>query len=462
MNRIFLRVFALAMLAVAVATVAIYFAITYFFGDPFEDIARKQASGPIFLLEEYIDKAPADEWLVRLNKVREISNLSLELVPMNAALAELPADKHASLKEGEIVLDVGRKMFFRRVDRSGERYIGSDEDVLRVARLPIDIGLELKVEALRFLLVALFLLVPIALWSRSHWLELQALSRVADEFGEGKLSSRATTPEDSGIYPLAQCMNHMAERIETLLEGQKSLLHSVSHELRTPIARLGFGLELLRDTTRDDKLVKRIGSMEADLAELDALVNELLNLTRLDQQHALQRDRFTLGDLLHGVVHGVDHLFTEKRLEVRIADNLGDIGGDQRLIARAVSNLLVNAAKYANGRVAISARAADRDTLDILVEDDGPGIPADQREHVFEPFYRLDRSRDRATGGFGLGLAIVRKAVELHGGTVNIGESPLGGAAFAVRLPRGLPAAAGGNDSKSVQEARAAKADNHR
>jgi signal transduction histidine kinase len=113
------------------------------------------------------------------------------------------------------------------------------------------------------------------------------------------------------------------------------------------------------------------------------------------------------------------------------------VDGDRRLLARAVGNLLRNAQKYAAHTVALSARR-DGDLLEIVVDDDGPGIPEEERERIFEPFYRLDRSRDRATGGFGLGLSIARKAVALHGGVLAVQRSPLGGARFVITLPDGV------------------------
>jgi two-component system OmpR family sensor kinase len=143
------------------------------------------------------------------------------------------------------VLDPAHKAFFRRVDLRGERYIGSNEEAIRASSLPIDLGQALLMEVVRYVVVALALLVPIALWSRSHWQGLQMLARVADEFGAGKLSARAHMKPSDAAYPLAGRINAMAERIQGLLESQKNLLHSVSHELRTPIARLEFALELL-------------------------------------------------------------------------------------------------------------------------------------------------------------------------------------------------------------------------
>jgi len=437
MNRIFFRIVPLVLLAIAVAAFAIYFAIRHVFGDPLEDIARKQAAGPIFLLEQYIDQAPPDEWLVRLNKVREVSALTLELLPLQNVAMQMDTDRRQALQRGEVVLDIAAKAFYRRVDLNGHKYIGSDEEVLQVSRLPIDVGLELKMEAIRYAIVALCVLLPIGIWSRAHWRELLALSTVADSFGEGKLSVRATTKKSSGLYPLAQRMNQMAERIESLLGAHRSLLHSVSHELRTPITRIEFGLELMRSDAGPEAREARIRVMEDDVRELNALVNELLDLAKLDQGQGLQSQRLAPADMLRECVEKIAHACAGKQFDVSIAPDLGDAVGDRRLLARAVNNLLQNAAKYANTRIMLSASRLGSTDIEIVVEDDGPGIPPGEREQVFAPFHRLDRSRDRATGGFGLGLAIARKAVMLHGGGISVVDSPLGGARFVVRVPCG-------------------------
>lgn len=432
MNRIFFRFFMLVMLSITAATFVIYFAMSRLFGDPLDDIARRQASAQIFLIEQYVDEAPADEWLVRLNRVREVSDTRFDLVTLEAARAALPGSSLAALERGQVVLDVDNKSFYRRVDLKGERYIGSDEEVIHARDLPIDVNLALKMEAVRYVIVALALLVPIALWSRSHWQGLQKLSRVADEFGAGRLSARARMPRSASIYPLAERIDHMADRIEELLVSQKNLLHSVSHELRTPIARLEFAFELLDAKANDPALRKRIAAMEGDLRELNELVNELLGMARLDSEQALQRETVAVAHLLQAAAGALPP--GGQALSVEADGQLGTLEADPRLLGRALSNLLRNAQKYAVAAIRLSARREGGRLL-VAVEDDGPGIPDEERERIFKPFYRLDRSRDRATGGFGLGLSIARKAVQLHGGTVTVERSALGGATFVISLP---------------------------
>jgi two-component system OmpR family sensor kinase len=439
MNRLFLRVFLRffvpLMLSVAVASAIVWCAITRVFGDPVEDMARRQAAAQIFLLEQYVDKAPADEWLGRLNTVREVAGSHYDLIPLATARAGLDANSQATLMRGDVVLDLPAKSFLRRVDRDGARYVGSDEEVVRARELPIDLSVALQMEALRYFIVALVLLVPIGIWSRRHWQGLQALGRVADDFGAGKLTARARMAPSNSMYPLAERMHGMAGRIDSLLSAQTTLLHSVSHELRTPIARLSFGLALLEDGSDDPALHKRVRAMAGDVEELNSLVGELLAMTRLDGEQALVREPCALAPLLEACVAALPPLpESAVALVLDLPEDLGVIAVDPRLLSRAVGNLLGNARRYADTRVVLSASRTGA-AVTIVVEDDGPGIPVAEREQVFAPFYRLDRSRDRATGGFGLGLAIARKAVQLHGGSLVVDDGEMGGAKMVINLP---------------------------
>ena len=430
--RVFLRFFVPVMVSVAVASAIVYVVITRVFGDPVEDLARRQAAAQIFLLQQFVDQAPPDGWLARLNQVRAVSASHYDLVPLARARASLPAASQAALTRGDVVLDLAGKAFLRRVDLNGARYVGSDGDVVRARELPIDVGVALKMEALRFFIVALVLLVPMLVWSRRHWHGLQALGRVADDFGAGNLAARARMAPSSTMYPLAERMHGMAGRIDSLLTAQTSLLHSVSHELRTPIARLTFGLTLLEDASTDPAVHQRVRAMAGDVEELNALVSELLAMTRLDSSHALAREPVDLAALLRDCVAALPPLPVDVALD--LGADLGLLDADPRLLSRAVGNLLGNARRYADTAVVLRA-ARVGNGVTIAVEDDGPGIPVAEREQVFAPFYRLDRSRDRATGGFGLGLAIARKAVQLHGGSLTVEETETGGAKLVIRLP---------------------------
>jgi two-component system OmpR family sensor kinase len=168
--------------------------------------------------------------------------------------------------------------------------------------------------------------------------------------------------------------------------------------------------------------------METDVDELKALVDELLSLTQLEHAQAMHRDAFALAPLLQACTPpGTQHF------SASIAADLGELQGDPRLLARAINNLLGNAAKYAQSRITLSA-TRDDEQLRIVIEDDGPGIPAEARAQVFEPFYRLARDVDHTAGGYGLGLSIAARAIQLHGGEIAVDTSLLSGARFTIVL----------------------------
>jgi two-component system OmpR family sensor kinase len=436
MNRIFFRFFLLVMLSITLATFLVYVSISWLFGDPLEENAARQASPQIFLLEHYIDQAPVDEWLTRLNKVREVSHVKFDLISLEQALSKLPATRRIELQNGAIVIDAQSKAFFRRVDLRGDRYVGSEDDVLYARDLPIDTLLALKTEALRFVIIIFVLLVPIAFWSRAHWRELQNLSAAANAFGEGNLSTRAKVKKSASLYPLAKQINHMATRIQTLIGTQKHLLHSVSHELRTPIARLEFGMELLRQAVPDQTAELRIDAMQKDLDELNTLITELLDMAKLEQHSPQQFSPFDMIQNTQNCIRSLHQELLPYNVITTISHDACTYIGDQRLLARALNNLLLNATKYAVKDISVTLHQTLDQTIEILVEDDGAGVPDTEQERIFEPFYRLDRSRDRSTGGFGLGLAIARQAVQRHGGSLTVKQSRLGGACFMIRLPQ--------------------------
>ena len=435
MNRIFLRFIGPVFLSIALAGALVYGAITLIFGEPIKENAARQAAPQIFLLEQYIDKAPGDEWLQRLNKVREVSQVKFDLIPLRSALNALDEDQRAKLMDGTVVIDVPGRAFYRRVDLTGYRYVDSENDVLYAQDLPIDRWQFLRIEMLRYVLVALVLLVPLAFWSRTHWREVQALAKVTEKFGRGELAVRADTPTSSSVYPLSLQINQMAERIAQLLTSQKQLLHAVSHELRTPIARLEFALEILQDSGVDEKKRQRIDAMRGDLIELNSLVSELLNLAKMEQQHKLQLQENVAQDFAQMCIDGLPPMREELTLSLKVEPIQKQLLADQRLLMRAVQNLLKNAIKYANRQISLQIRE-EKDCHLIVVEDDGVGIPMAERENIFEAFYRLDRSRDRNSGGFGLGLSIVRQIVQMHCGSIEVGDAELGGARFMIRLPK--------------------------
>ncbi|MBA1189253.1 two-component sensor histidine kinase [Pseudomonas entomophila] len=286
-------------------------------------------------------------------------------------------------------------------------------------------------------LIGAVLLGGLLIWVWPHWRELERLKNTARRLGRGELAARTGIGGHSNIGELASVFDTMASDLERHMNHQRELLDAVSHELRTPLARLDFGLELLFDEVPAGSR-KRLLEMVGHVRELDALVLELLSYSRLhDAEQAREQVEVELPAFLDSVLGAFAEELDNRGVQwdVCLGDELRPFVLDPRLTARAVQNLVRNAMRYCNHYLRVSLALEADGACCLRVEDDGIGVPAQESERIFQPFYRLDRSRDRATGGFGLGLAISRRAIEGQGGTLNVLPSALGGACFCIRLP---------------------------
>lgn len=257
-------------------------------------------------------------------------------------------------------------------------------------------------------------------------------SRVAG-IGAAGLSERVPVPvARDEIARLAETMNDMLARIEAGHAAQRRFVGDASHELRSPLAVVTAALELARDRPEalDAELIG--GTLLPETERMRHLIEDLLTLAAADESGLDMRT----GDVDLDDLAGEQTAALRARggLTVRTAIEPVRIRGDQPKLARALRNIVDNAAAHARTTVAVTVRR-DGETARVSVDDDGPGIPAADRERVFGRFVRLEADRARATGGSGLGLAIVAEIVAAHGGSVTIGESPWGGARFVIDLP---------------------------
>lgn len=238
-------------------------------------------------------------------------------------------------------------------------------------------------------------------------------------------------PDSSGtLKELAYSFDSMSSHIERLLKVQREMTNAISHELRTPIARLRFGLEVMKDEV-DDSVAPTIEALEGDVEELNTLVDEVLTYGKLEGGSLeLNFSDFSIHQLISGILQHNHLLLQHLTVDVNI-DETSIVSADEHHLSRALQNLILNASKYAASNITISfSHDADRWQLDV--EDDGPGIAFEDRDKVFIPFQRLDNSRTRASGGYGLGLAIVQRIAFWHGGAVLIDASESGGAKFSL------------------------------
>jgi two-component system sensor histidine kinase RstB len=266
---------------------------------------------------------------------------------------------------------------------------------------------------------------------------LRSLERAAKSIAAGDLAARTDVRSRDAVGSLASTFNEMANRIQELLEKQRQLVQAVAHELRTPIARIRFGLEMIDRAVDPTVALERRTALDADLGELDGLVEELLVYSRYDSGRArLEPLAVDPRAVARDGLARVSGLYPGLAFDVSSAAAVPDsVTVDPRSFERVLGNLVSNAARHARSRVEVRL-GTEPGRLTVEVHDDGTGIAEKDRRRVLEPFVRLDDSRSRASGGAGLGLAIVERALRANGGEVRIDTSDLGGVRVVTSWPR--------------------------
>jgi signal transduction histidine kinase len=247
---------------------------------------------------------------------------------------------------------------------------------------------------------------------------LRALARTVDRFGAGDLTARVNSRRKDELGELGRAFDRMAERIATLLSAERRLLQDVSHELRSPLARLSFAAELVRTADNREAAVARL---KKEIYRLTDLVGALLQVTRAEGDPAATTPETLRLDELVDEVVGDCRVEAEARgCKIDFAEPAHlEIRGDRELLRRAIENVVRNSVRYAPPESAVDVQLdRAKDTARISVRDHGPGVPEEALQKIFQPFFRVDDSRDSSTGGAGLGLAIARRAVGVHHGDV--------------------------------------------
>jgi two-component system OmpR family sensor kinase len=241
------------------------------------------------------------------------------------------------------------------------------------------------------------------------------------------------------VRVLAEAFDRMLDRLTEAFAGQRAFVADASHELRTPLTVIKGQIEVLASqsdpSAQELRRVERL--VQGEIARIGRLVDDLLLLARSEHAQFLRAEPIDLEPYVSELWAGVE-LLAERRFELGPVPP-GTLRADPDRLAQALRNLAANAIAHTDpghGLVRLHVEPVPGGRIRFLVEDDGPGIPAAERERVFDRFNRTDAARDRASGGTGLGLAIVRAIVEAHGGRVAAGESPSGGASVEFELPR--------------------------
>ncbi|MCK4078452.1 sensor histidine kinase BfmS [Acinetobacter radioresistens] len=253
----------------------------------------------------------------------------------------------------------------------------------------------------------------------------------------GDLSLRVPIEGNDEMANLAASYNNMSDHIQRLIEAQRELMRAVSHELRTPVARIRFGMEMLAEEDDYEYRLQQIEMIDKDIEALNTLIDEIMTYAKLEQgTPSLEFEELPLVEVLSQVATETEALKTQKEIELLAPAPDLRVDAERRYLHRVVQNLVGNAVRYCDHKVRISGGIDKDGKAYVSVEDDGAGIPEIDRARIFEAFARLDDSRTRASGGYGLGLSIVSRIAYWFGGTIQVDQSPdLGGARFIMTWP---------------------------
>ena len=376
---------------------------------------------------------PGQEAL-RLKTLSPFIGFPMQLMPMFSA--GLDSEQIRRLNQDEIIVRLtesaiaGRNqltVFAPSQLREGELLVVGP--VALFDRLPV--GLMIMTSVIALLLITLGAYGVIHLFER----RLAGLTKTVLKLQSGDLSARMTLDGEDEISRLGDTVNQMAGHIQRLLDVQRELTQAVSHELRTPLARLRFGMEMLAESEDIDDRYAQLDKLDEDVSQLNTLIDEILTYASLEQgTPQLNFEVVDIDALLARIERETKALNKPAKLRVEVEPGLF-VDAVPRYLHRVIQNLVGNALRYANNEVLLRFEVR-QGTAFLTVEDDGPGIPEEDWKRVFEPFTRLDDSRTRSTGGYGLGLSIVNRIAYWFGGSIRVGRSvPLGGASFIMRWP---------------------------
>jgi len=378
----------------------------------------------LYLMRSELREIPPRDWNKTIHELDLNLSFKLNIQPLNKFSLDEASMKR--LHNGEIVALDEEYTFIQRIPRS--------HYVLVVGPVPYLLFLhQMRLLDIAFIaFIAFSLALPVFIWIRPHWQDMLKLENAAQRLGEGHLEERVYFENTSGFTRLGITFNLMADNINTLIASKKRLIDGIAHELRTPLVRLRYRLAISDNLSEEESLM-----LNRDIGQLESLIDELLTYARLDRpQTELHLTAVDFSQWL------VNHIADVQLMNPQLAISLEtdtvtavDYGFlDLRLMERVTDNLLNNALRYSQQRLRISLWR-DEETAYLQVEDDGPGIPEKERVRVLEPFVRLDPSRDRATGGCGLGLAIVHSIAVAMQGEIIITSSPLGGTSLCFNWP---------------------------
>lgn len=390
-------------------------------------VFRESQRGTVNLIRMRINENKNRPLQEVVDELQPYFSYSIEILPIDIAL---PHSVSHELKNLGFSYDSDKEVVYIDLNDGNLLQLGPIvmRDILQSNTMSLSVFL--IIWAL-FSAIIFFILIYFAF--SAVWKDLVNIRQTAEQLGQGNLKARTENVKGWLFKPLANVLNNMGTHIEHLVSTNQTISHAMAHELRTPLARMRFELSMLEESNDEQEKLLLQKGMSDDINELETLISASLNYFKMQQSNIeLNLTQVSLKQWSEKVCQSLA-LFKPKEFELTCnsQDVLAII--DTNLAETIVKNLLLNAFKYATHKAVLNI-TKQKNSVIIEIDDDGPGIPFEAREKIFMPFARLDTSRTRSTGGYGLGLAYVKLMAEFHNGNAFVVTSPLGGARFVVSL----------------------------
>ncbi len=395
--------------------------------DHFDQQMRSQLRGTHALVMKRLDHDDAAAWPAVMKDIQADFSYPIVLRDIHDITARLDPLRRRELSAGTIVVSEDNSYSYQRVHGSDQVLVLGNFDTLLDEPRTTEEPSPVSDWALLLLMVSA-IVIPLYLLIYRLCRDINALDAAARGMLDNHFEASAPRMHTHLLRPLGIALNHVAEQMRILLDGQRLMSHAVAHEIRTPLARLTFTGELLREAADTPTTAGLLDELDADIARLQQLTSAGLEYARFGRMPLLERSRITIAPLVGKLWNGI----ASEGGPSLIMDMNDDasLRGNAPAVELALRNLLANGYRHARSIVRVGVHQAAGMTV-VEIDDDGPGIPAPMRERVFHPYIQLDCNRD----GFGLGLAMVRVIVTRHRGSAVILDAPLGGARFHLRFP---------------------------
>jgi two-component system, OmpR family, sensor kinase len=386
---------------------------------------EKSTAAVSAVLADRLREVPPASWKSEVGGIAARTGLDMEIYAPDEIAGQDTLERLSRGENAYMRSSAGDSWILRRLDTGQVLALKSPEPSGQ--RSP----LEWTFTILFYAVIALVLMFWI--WPLTR--DLRALEKAAARYGNRNWRFTAQITPRSQIYPLAETFRRMAARIDGLIASHKDMSNAVSHEIKTPLSRMQFEIELAQQSDSLTVVKTSLANIKTDIEAINGLVKATLGyaiLERADLTLNLAEHNFT--SLIPAIVESARHdMRPAIEITTQVQTDAQHVICDVHLIDTVLRNLLYNAGRYASSRIGVSFTSRGG-TNELVVEDDGPGIPELERSRVFQSFVQLNPAAGKKVG-YGLGLAIVKRAIEWHGGEVSVADSSLGGALLRANWP---------------------------